>query len=471
MTRVALLATGRSTFVQEAGRSFHRRAVQLLRDLGTDMYGPDHLIEDAEAVGSAGFTPAGAEACVLLCATFADASVALAAFGGSRRPVVLWAVRDPAPTGDRLYLNSLCGANLAAHALVQKGVPVRLVYGDPEEARVRADLEQALNGDLQPERIQTGAAGQTAPLAEVEPLLRDLRGRVLGVVGEAPLGFTTCQYDAACLRQTLGLEVATMTLDDAFDRIRAVPWRERRQVVAAAAKQSPSLAQLPEAEVDRFGAVTVALREWVVEANLSALALRCWPEFPLQLGVCPCSALGRLAAQGVVTSCEADVNGAATMLLMRSLDPERGINYLADVVDVDIQKNTATFWHCGLAPVELAADPDNARQDLHCNRGIGVAGNFALKPGRVTIARISRSADHRRLLLAGGEALPGPNRFKGNSVDVLVDGDAEGLVRTIVEGGFEHHTVLAWGELRPRLRTASALLGLELVEFSNTRKR
>src|SRR5215470_3407375 len=97
MTRVALLATGRSTFVQEAGRSVHRRALQLLRELGAEVSGPDHLIEDPEAVGSAGFTTA-ADARVLRSATLADASAPLAAFGGSRRPVVLWAVRDPAPT-------------------------------------------------------------------------------------------------------------------------------------------------------------------------------------------------------------------------------------------------------------------------------------------------------------------------------------------------------------------------------------
>ena len=464
MSKVALLATGRSTFVQAAGRSAHRRALKLLEELGAEVTGPGHLIEYADGIGSAGFTTAEADLGILLCATFADASVALAAFGSSPRPVVLWAVPDPAPLGERLYQNSLCGANLAAHALVREGVPVKLVYGNPENPSVRDQLERALRGELEPPLLHSGARGEPAPVAEVEPLLAELRGRLIGVVGDVPLGFTTCEFDPAWLRETLGLEVERMSLEEAFERIQAVPVEARRELVATVTRESPSLAELPEAEVDRFGAVTVALADWSSKQNLSALALRCWPEFPLQLGVCPCSALGRLAAGGVACACEADVNGAATMLLMKALDDDHGSNYLADVVGVDETRNTATFWHCGLAPIELAADRNLARQDLHCNRGIGVAGNFALKSGRVTIARISWSKNRHRLLLAGGEALPGPNRFKGNSVDVRVDGEAASLVRTIVEGGFEHHTVLTWSELRPRLRRAAQLLGLELTE-------
>ena len=151
------------------------------------------------------------------------------------------------------------------------------------------------------------------------------------------------------------------------------------------------------------------------------------------------------------------------MLLVRALGSRD--SFLADLVRVDDEANTATFWHCGLAPVGLAANPGEARQETHCNRGVGVAGNFPLRPGRVTIARLGwLCGSDYRLLLAGGEALSGPNRFKGNSVDVRLDGDALTTVRTLVERGFEHHTVLVWTEMRPQLRRAAQFLGLKLVE-------
>lgn len=445
MRPVNLLATGRRTFVQEAGNSVNRRARRLLETLGAAIQGPAELIEFA---ADATFERAPDGVDILLCATFADASVAEAAFGSVPGPVVLWAVRDPAPEGDRMYLNSLCGANLAAHALVGRGVRVRLIYGDPEEQSVRDALSELL--DPGPDPVLTALGG--------------LRGKAIGVVGDAPAGFTSCEYDAGWLQETLGLRVTTMTLESAFARIGAVPVEQRQCAAAATAERSPSLRHIPEPEVLLHGATTSALMAWADAERLSALALRCWPEFPLQLGGCPCSALGRLASSGIATACEADVNGAATMLLMQALAPAAGPTYLADVVRIDEAANTATFWHCGLAPVELAAEPEHPLQDLHCNRGLGVAGNFALKPGRVTIARISHSRDGYRLLLSGGEALPGPNRFKGNSVDVRLDTEAAGFIRTVVERGFEHHTVLAWAELRPELRRAAQHLGLQLVE-------
>lgn len=464
MSRAALLATGRSTFAWAEGRAFLDRARAALSELGAAVSGPDDLVEFAEGVATAGFAPEPDQLPILLCATFADASVALTAFGRSRRPVILWAVRDPAPPGDRLHLNSLCGANLAAHGLVRSGIEVRLLYGNPEEPRIREELRRALAGDLRP--ADSGSAeplGDVAPDGEVCAALRRLRGMRLGVVGDVPTGFTSCEFDGAWLRSCLGLDVLEMPILEAFRRISEVRAERREASVAAALAASPTIQSLDPKEVDLFGAVTVAMSDWANEARLDGLGVRCWPEFPLQLGVCPCSALGRMAASGVATQCERDVNGGATMLLLRALGARD--TFLADVVRVDDEANTATFWHCGLAPLGLAADPREARQDTHCNRGIGVAGNFPLRPGRVTVARVGwlRGADYR-LFLAGGEALSGPNRFKGNSVDVRLDGDAFTTVRTLVERGFEHHTVLAWMDLRPQLRRAAQILGLELVE-------
>ena len=464
MSRAALLATGRSTFVWAEGRAFLARARAALSELGAAVSGPDDLVEFAGSVVASGFAPEPDQLPILLSGTFADASMALAAFGRSRRPVILWAVRDPAPPGDRLHLNSLCGANLAAHALVRSGVEVRLLYGDPEEVAVREELRRALAGDLRPATSGRGEpAGDRAPDGQVRAALRLLRGMRLGVVGDVPTGFTSCEYDGAWLGACLGLDVIEMPIHEAFRRIAGVTAERREAAVAAAAAASPTIQCLDSREVDLSGAVTVAMLDWAKEARLDGLGLRCWPEFPLQLGVCPCSALGRIAAAGVATQCERDVNGGATMLLLRALGARD--TFLADVVRVDEEVNTATFWHCGLAPVGLADNPREARQDTHCNRGIGVAGNFPLRPGRITVARVGwlRGAKYR-LFLAGGEALSGPNRFKGNSVDVRFDGDAVTAVRTLVERGFEHHTVLAWTELRPQLRRAAQILGLELVE-------
>jgi L-fucose isomerase-like protein len=215
---------------------------------------------------------------------------------------------------------------------------------------------------------------------------------------------------------------------------------------------------------DRAAATTVALRDWAAGESLAAVAVRCWPEFPVELGVCPCSSLSRLADEGTPAACERDVYGAATMLLAERLGS--GPTYLADTVDLDREANVIRLWHCGSAATRLAADPAHATQSVHCNRRIGVAGDFALRTGPVVMTRLDENAPTGlRLLITSGESLPEPNRFQGNTAAVRLDTDAGEFVHGLVTGGFPHHTVIAWADIRPRLRAVADLLGIPVCEW------
>jgi hypothetical protein len=69
------------------------------------------------------------------------------------------------------------------------------------------------------------------------------------------------------------------------------------------------------------------------------------------------------------------------------------------------------------------------------------------------------------MLIASGTALGRPNRFQGNTADVRLDTDATRFVESLVTGGFPHHTVLAWNDIRPGLRAVADELGIPVVEF------
>jgi hypothetical protein len=156
------------------------------------------------------------------------------------------------------------------------------------------------------------------------------------------------------------------------------------------------------------------------------------------------------------------------MLLLEALGA--GMTYLVDTVDLDAGQNLVRLWHCGSAATQLAADPADARQSVHCNRRIGVAGDFPLRTGRVVLARLTEDLPGRaepglRLLIAAGESLPAVNRFQGNTADVRLDTDATTFVHGLVTGGFPHHTVLAWTDVRPELRAAADHLGIPVTEW------
>jgi L-fucose isomerase-like protein len=156
------------------------------------------------------------------------------------------------------------------------------------------------------------------------------------------------------------------------------------------------------------------------------------------------------------------------MMVCESLGSDE--NYLVDIVDLDAEQGLVRLWHCGSAATKLAADPKNATQSIHCNRKLGVAGNFPLKTGPVTLFRIDRDVDPSnrtglRMVVSRGESIPAPNHFQGNTATVVTEPDAAALVNGIVTAGYPHHLVISWIDVRPGIRQLAKQLGIPLTEW------
>lgn len=470
MVEVVVIPTARPTFVIDVAEQRAKDARALLEELGARVHGPEALVmTPADIEAARPHLAVDADVVINVCASFSDATPALSLYTDLEKPLLLWSFREPGPVGDRLWLNSMCGANLFGHALRRNGKAVHLLYGDPSEPRVREQLIEILQGRLPAIPVLPTVQHERADPAQTQAMLSTLEGRRIGIIGEAPAGFTPSDFDRDLIRQLFGLEIEPISVEDAFTRIGAVTETERQAEFDAVVANRPTLNQLDGTVVAGHAAITAALRNWSKNDALSAVAVRCWPEFPTQLGVCPCSSLSRIADEGIPTVCERDVYGAVTMMLCEALGS--GTTYLVDTVDLDQEKNIVRLWHCGSAATSLAAEPDNAVQSVHCNRKIGVAGNFALKTGPVVMARLTEdlpegsNANGLRLLIASGESVPAPNRFQGNTADVKMDTDAAEFVNGLVTGGFPHHTVMAWTDIRPQLRAAADLLNIPVTEW------
>ena len=326
----------------------------------------------------------------------------------------------------------------------------------------------ALQGDLPEAIVPEHRVRYMADVAETQAALDRLSGKRIGTVGEAPIGFTPCTFDGPKLKELFGLNILPMTIAGAFERIAEVTPDRRDAAYESALAAQPSLAAVNVDEAKKVSSVEVALDDWRGVDGLAAIAIRCWPEFPTDLGACVCSSLGRLADRGTVTTCERDVMGAVTMLVSEALGCDE--NYLVDIVDLDESQDIIRLWHCGSAATKLAAEPENARQSIHCNRKLGVAGNFPLKTGPVTLVRIDRDVDPSnstglRMVVSRGESISAPNHFQGNTATVRTEPHAAALVSGIVTGGYPHHLVISWVDVRPALRRMAHMLGIPLTEW------
>ena len=467
MKSVALLALARPTFdLAYAERNF-QGARSLLQELGVKVVGPEQLVMTPEDVAAAEIPKA--DLYILLTASFSDASPAVELLSKVPGPILGWSMREPGENGERLKLNSMCGINLAAHALLENGQTLRHLHGNFDEPAVKQSLAAALAGQLP--SADTPIAKRDLAMASnevVQHALSILAKKKIGAIGDAPNGFTPCNFNPQQLKDIFGLTVAQIPIKSAFEKIDAVSQSARELAHANAVAAQPSLSNVNVAEATKVAGVEVALEQWQQDEALDAIAVRCWPEFPTDLGACICSSLGRISDRGTVTTCERDVLGAVTMLVCEALGSDQ--NYLVDIVDLDASKNLIRLWHCGSAATKLAADPENATQSIHCNRKLGVAGDFPLKTGAVTLFRIDRDLDPAnktglRMVVSRGESIPAPNRFQGNTATVVTEPDAALLVNGIVTGGYPHHLVISWVDVRPGIRRMAQILGIPLTEW------
>jgi L-fucose isomerase-like protein len=384
--------------------------------------------------------------------TFADSTMVMSLAQAVDAPLLLWAVPEK-PTGGRLRLNSLCGINLAAHALTRAGIRYDYIYAAPDDVT---------------------ALEQVHTLAQAGHVRRLLRGARVGVVGEPPAGLDSCRYDDDALEHNLGLELVQVDLGEVLQRARAAEPQEIETILQQLLSQLDGLQELDQAGLRGTLATYLTLRQLAEQENLDGLAVRCWPEFFTELGCAACGAMSMLSDELTPCSCEADVNGTITQLILQWLSGEPAFG--TDMVSFDVEElglssrrrietDAAVLWHCGLAPLSMADPSVRPRGTVHSNRQLPLLMEFPLKPGRVTVARLSEAHGSYRLVVGSGEMLRAPMSFTGTSGVLRFDRPAAEVLDIILREGLEHHISLTYGNYVPALLTLADILALPVLRL------
>lgn len=442
--KVGLVGLGRVQFDIEHAQREYKAAGKLLADLGdaTPVIVEELATTPIDAVTAAQHLKSnGVEAVIVLLATFTDASLITTLFTELNLPTLLWALPEPSiGNASRLRLNSLCGVNLAAYTLSSAGRKFEYVYGGPQNQETATAVSSWLKA------------------VTLDKLMHSLK---IGLVGSRPPGFYPSTYDELKLWREIGPQIQIYQLSEVFGAANAVPTAQTESVRGMLRKCLNNLDDLPEQVVCSSANSYTALTELAERDKLGALAVKCWPEFFTDYGSAACGVLAALSENNLIAACEADVHGAVTMVAMRYLSGQPP--FLADLVSMDKQRDTIVLWHCGNAAFSLAAEPAQRQAGVHSNRKVGVTAMFPLKPGRVTLSRLSYSQGKYRLLLTKGEVMDSELLFQGNTAEIRPDSGAAKLLDSIIYGGFEHHMVMAYGDVQNELEHWAKLINLETI--------
>ena len=231
----------------------------------------------------------------------------------------------------------------------------------------------------------------------------------------------------------------------------------------------------PQLGMDRNAQIYLALKQLIDSEGYDALAVQCWPSFQDDFNVAPCMAYSMLGSEdGFAVSCEGDVPGAVSMLLMNSMSPHHGSATLLDLTALDSAHEAALMWHCGVTPRHFAREGeirwvDHVTLGRKSDTRYGVSGDLVIEPQKTTIAYAGD--DFSEMFVAGANVVdtdnPGFTGTRGWFSEFRLNGEPIALmdlVNTVIVRGHEHHYAVAQGDLVSELMEVAAWLGMRTTQ-------
>ena len=182
----------------------------------------------------------------------------------------------------------------------------------------------------------------------------------------------------------------------------------------------------------RIASLKVAMKQYAVQTGCSAIAIQCWSSLQEAMGIMPCLANAILTDEQIPVTCETDIHGAITSVMVQAATMNQAPTFFADLtVRHPDNPNGELLFHCGNFPVSLSVEgkPKLRKHFLFDDHAPGThegedhgrrhdAGQVRRGPWRLSAVpwpctRYSRTFYTRLLRLGRGERLAAMGRKAG----------------------------------------------------------
>lgn len=354
---------------------------------------------------------------VWMAATWAFDSMALEFL--RRCPVPLLAWGRPG-----MEIGSLCGSQQLIEVLTELDRPCGFVHGEIDDPNAHANL------------LAFGRASAA---------FQRLRQARFGMLGHRTVGMTEVTFHEYDLFEQFGTAVYYRGADRLLDDMqKADP--SKASTLWTSLKQRCGQCSVADECGQTAMRCYLALKDWISKDQLHGVAVGCYPDL---MGIV-CLACGLLAEEGIVTSCEGDMNSLVLTAVMQLMSTRPIHN--TDLLFADRDENACTMSHCGNSAISLAAAGRDVALEHVRLMDQGVVSLYTAAPGRVTIANLCGRKGTYRLTCCTGEAVPTGMVFPGIPVKVKLDAPMDAFLHETAAFGTGHHWIVAYGDLGDALR-------------------
>ena len=443
---VGLIVTLSGRWPRELPEQRHKEYTRWAEETLTnvELIMPDHVLCTAEDVNKAisEMRTKQVDVVVMVYGAFTGDDIAASIVQKMGVPLILWAPYEPPyEREERLWANALCAMTMNSAALGRLGFHCHTVYGSKEDERASRKVINLLKGYA---------------------VKKAMSQMTLGLFGYRPTNYYVSTFDEAVIRNTFGMAMNATELKTVFDDMAALPAEDVQRDMEMVSSVW-STVKLPEGHLENHCRLYLALKQRMKIDGYDFGIIKCWPE----MGAAhtqPCAVLGRLLDDGISIGCEGDVDAGITQI-MEMLLSEDHAPFITDMIDLNEDENTMTFWHCGNAAPSLHNPKYAPELRNHPLVGQGTAFWTTLNPGHVTIARLHNFHGQYKLVLMKGEALDRDRVTRGCMVQVRMEAPVRQMAERLIEEEIPHHYVVVWDDIYDAMKQTAALMKIPVIEL------
>lgn len=449
--KIGYAPTRRSIFSAPDARKYRGIIADRLRELGIEFVDIDDINdegllfdEDDRIKVLEKFRAEGVDGLFLPHCNFGTEFICARLAKDLGKPVLLWGPLDerPEPDGTRLR-DTQCGLFATGKVLRRFQVPFTYMTNCRVDDPV---FERGLRDFL--------------AVCNVVKTFRDAR---ILQIGPRPYEFYSTMYNEGELIEKFNIEVVPVPLPELT---RGVADAKAECTGDGTSEFEQQLAWIEEhydrdctnEQVQTVAAMAVAMRRMIKKYHCTAGCIQCWNELQHELGIMPCAANAILNEEGIPITCEADVHGAITTLMVEAADMRAHRSFFADwTIRHPDEPNGELLQHCGPWPCSVARERPKICVPLAFDHNGALTAEA--KHGDMTLARFDGDNGEYSLLLGNAEGIEGP-RGKGTYVWVKVQ-NLKRLEAKVVEGPYIHHCTGIHADVVPVLYEACKYLGIK----------
>lgn len=339
------------------------------------------------------------------------------------KPVLLWGPRDEAPLENGMRLrDTQCGLFATGKVLRRFNVPFTYIT----------------NSSVDSEVFKRGFINFICA-ANVVKKFTNIR---ILQISTRPYDFWSVICNEGELLEKFGIQINPITLTRLKREALKIEKSDSLELNEAIKyiKDTLDWSEVNENDIKRVAALKVALKQLAVQTKSNAIAIQCWSDLQDIIGIMPCLANAILTDEQIPVTCETDIHGAITSIMVQAATLNTIPTFFADLtIRHPENPNGELLFHCGNFPLSLSAEKEKPKLRKHFLFDDHSPGTHEgkIKGGDITLARFDGDHGEYSIFLGKAKGIEGPYS-RGSYVWFEVN-DWPLWEEKLVKGPYIHH--------------------------------